>query len=140
MLKRSKDQANPAAQCLERAPVDVPAPCPDHEPLPRRLYLRQSDFWRTGRGTTALVARRLSVVVLHRDTPRNVEVSCLGKVKKTEVGNALTLQLSAWLTHLRDVRHGEFDFQKAQEIKSRVVREYSRNGSAGSIVTTHFSC
>ena len=135
MLKRSKDQANPAAQCLERAPVDVPAPCPDHEPLPRRLYLRQSDFWRTGRGITALVAGRLSVVVLHRDTLRSVEVVSR-KVKKTEVGNALTLQLSAWLTHLRNVQHGEFDFQKAQEIKSRVVREYSRNGSAGSIVTT----
>ena len=32
---------NPTAQPSERANVDVPAPGPDHEPLPRRLYLKQ---------------------------------------------------------------------------------------------------
>ena len=45
MLTRDKGKVNPAAQRLESAPVVVPAPGPDHEPLPIRLYQKQSDFW-----------------------------------------------------------------------------------------------
>ena len=37
-------EVNPVAKRFERAPVDVLAPGPDHEPLPSWLYLKQSDF------------------------------------------------------------------------------------------------
>ena len=69
-----RGEVNPAAPRLERAPVDVPAPGPDHEPLPRRLYLQQSDLLaHLECRITALLAGRLSVVVVHRDTLGSVE-------------------------------------------------------------------
>ena len=75
VLIRSKDRSQSRAQRLERAPVDVLAPGPDHEPLANRLYLKHRDF--SGArdvGSLALVAGRLSVVVVHRDTLRSVEI------------------------------------------------------------------
>ena len=40
----TRGEVNPAAQRLERQPADVLPPNPDHDPVPRRLYLKQKDF------------------------------------------------------------------------------------------------
>ena len=39
----TRGEVNPAAQRLERHPVDAPPPDPNRDPVPRRLYLKQSD-------------------------------------------------------------------------------------------------
>ena len=41
-------EVNPAAQRLERHPVDALPPDPNRDPVPRRLYFKQSDIM-TGR-------------------------------------------------------------------------------------------
>ena len=41
-------ELNPAAQRLERHPVDALPPNPNRDPVPRRLYLKQSDFMAYG--------------------------------------------------------------------------------------------
>ena len=40
----TRGEVNPAAQRLERHPVDALSPDPNRDPVPRRLYLKQSDF------------------------------------------------------------------------------------------------
>ena len=40
----TRGEVNPAAQRLERHPVDVLPPDPNRDPVSRRLYLKQSDF------------------------------------------------------------------------------------------------
>ena len=54
-------EVNPAAQRLERHPVDALPPDPNRDPVPRRLYLKQSDIMAHGTsdrcpGCTALVS------------------------------------------------------------------------------------
>ena len=44
----TREEVNPAAQRLERRPVDALPPNPNHDPVPRRLYLKQSDFMAHG--------------------------------------------------------------------------------------------
>ena len=41
-------EVNPAAQRLERHPVDALLPDPNRDPFPRRLYLKQCDFMAHG--------------------------------------------------------------------------------------------
>ena len=57
----TQGEVNPAAQRLERHPVDALPPNPGHDPVPRRLYLKQRDFMAHGTadhclGCTALVS------------------------------------------------------------------------------------
>ena len=40
----ARGEVNPAAQRLERHPVDALPPDPNRDPVPRRLFLKQSDF------------------------------------------------------------------------------------------------
>ena len=40
----NRAEVNPVAQRVERHPVDAPPPDPNHDPVPRRLCLKQSDF------------------------------------------------------------------------------------------------
>ena len=44
----TRGEVNLAAQRLERHPVDALPPNPDHDPVPRRLYLKQRDFMAHG--------------------------------------------------------------------------------------------
>ena len=44
----TRGEVNPAAQRLERHPVGALPPDPNHDPVPRRLYLKQSDFMAHG--------------------------------------------------------------------------------------------
>ena len=46
--RRTRGEVNLAAQCLERHPVDALPPDPDHDRVPRRLYLKQRDFMAHG--------------------------------------------------------------------------------------------
>ena len=45
-------EVNPAAQRLERHPVDALPPNPDHDPVPVRLYHKQRDFMAHGTSST----------------------------------------------------------------------------------------
>ena len=69
----TRGEVNPAAQRLKRHPVDALPPNPDHDPVPRRLYLKQRDFRHMGRRITARVADHWSVVAVHKATLRNVD-------------------------------------------------------------------
>ena len=44
----TRGEVNPAAQRLESHPVDDLPPDPDHDPVPRRLFLKQRDFMAHG--------------------------------------------------------------------------------------------
>ena len=44
----TRGEVNPAVQRLERDTVDALPPNPDHDPVPRRLYLKQGDFMAHG--------------------------------------------------------------------------------------------
>ena len=44
----TRGEVNPAAQRLERHPVDALPPNPDHDPVPTRLYLKQRGFMAHG--------------------------------------------------------------------------------------------
>ena len=46
---------------------------PDHDPVPRRLHPKQSDFMAHGTSDRCRVAGHQSVVAVHRATPRSVE-------------------------------------------------------------------
>ena len=48
MLKRNSGDVNPAAQCVERHPVDALPTNPDHDLVPRCLHLKQRDFMAHG--------------------------------------------------------------------------------------------
>ena len=104
-------EVNPSAQSLERAPVDVLALGADHEPLPRRLFVKQGVFlahgmsWHcTGRRALLSGGRAQG----HTEECRNrVE----GELNKTEVDK------------LREVRQREFDLQEVQDATSWTVRE-----------------
>ena len=70
----TRGDVNPAAQRLERHPVDALPPNPDHDPVPRRLYLMQRDFMAHVTSDHCLGCRaHWSVVVVHEVTLRNVE-------------------------------------------------------------------
>ena len=43
-----EEKVNPAAQRLERHPVDALPPDPDHDPVPRSQNLKQRDFMAHG--------------------------------------------------------------------------------------------
>ena len=62
----TRGEVNPAAQRLERHPADALPPNPDHDPVPRRLYLKQRDFMAHG------TSDRCPGCV-HKATLRNVE-------------------------------------------------------------------
>ena len=47
-LRGTRGEVNPAAQRLERHPVDALPPDPDHDPVPRRLLIKQRDFMAHG--------------------------------------------------------------------------------------------
>ena len=63
----TRGEVSPAAQRLERHPVDALPPDPNRDPVPRRPYLKQSDFM------AHVTSDRKSVVAVHKDIPRNVE-------------------------------------------------------------------
>ena len=48
MLEMNSGEVNPAAWRLERHPVDALPPASDHDPVPRRLRLKQRDFMAHG--------------------------------------------------------------------------------------------
>ena len=54
--RETRGEVNPAAQRLERHPVDALSPDPSRDPVPRRLYLKQCDFMAHGRQIAVRVA------------------------------------------------------------------------------------
>ena len=72
-----------AAQWLERHPVDAIPPNPDHDPVPRRLYLKQRDFVTHCPGCRALVSGCRAQG--HTDECR---IRVEGEPSKTEEGKA----------------------------------------------------
>ena len=77
----TQGEVNPAAQRLERHPVDALTPNPDQDPVPRRLYLKQRDFMAHGTsdhcpGCTALVS----------GSREEGQIRVEGELRKTEEG------------------------------------------------------
>ena len=70
----SGKEMNPAAKRFERHLVDALPPAPNHDPVPRRLYLKRSEFMTRNVGSLLGLQCIKSVVVAHRVTPRNVEI------------------------------------------------------------------
>ena len=80
----TRGEVNPAAQRLERHPVDALPPDPNHDPVPRRLYLKQSDFMAHGTsdrcpGCRALISGRRA-----QGHTEECRIRVEGEVRKTE--------------------------------------------------------
>ena len=69
----TRGDVNPAAQCLERHPVDALPPDPDHEPVPRRQNLKQREFMAHGTSDRCPGCRASVSGGRAQATPRNVE-------------------------------------------------------------------
>ena len=69
----TRGEVNPAAQRLERHLVDALPPDPNRDPVPTRLYLKQSDIMAHGTSDRCPGCRALVSGAVHRATPRNVE-------------------------------------------------------------------
>ena len=104
------EKVNPAAQRLERHPDDALPPDPDHDPFPRRLYLKQSDFMAHGTsdrcpGCGALVSGGRAQC--HTEECR---IRVEGEIRKTEEGKARLVLQPMMLP--RGVHSREFGFRK----------------------------
>ena len=104
MFQKNTKEVNPAAQHLERHPVDALPPDPNHDPVPRRLYLKQSDFMAHGTSDRCPRCRALISVVVHKATPRNVEFVSREKSGRQRKGKLVfVLQPVEWVMLPRSV-------------------------------------
>ena len=84
----TRGEVNPAAQRLERHPVDALPPDPDHESVPRRLYLKQRDFMAHGRSDRCRVCRALISGGRAQGHTEECRIRVEGELRKTEEGKA----------------------------------------------------
>ena len=75
---------NPAAQRLERHPVDALLPDPSDDPVPRRLYLKQSDFMAHGTSDRCPGCRTLISGGRAQGHTEECRIRVEGEIKKTE--------------------------------------------------------
>ena len=71
---------------MERHPVDTLPPDPNRDPVPRRLYLKQSDFM--GHGTSGRCPGCRALVIFGRAQGHTEEcrIRVEGELRKTEEG------------------------------------------------------
>ena len=81
---------NPAGQSLEMAAVDALAPGPDHETIPRRLYLRRKPF-PAARGVASLPWLPLVSSGRTQEHTEECRARVEGELKKTAAGKARLL-------------------------------------------------
>ena len=84
----TRGEVNPAAQRLERHPVDVLPPDRDHEPVPRRLYLKERDFMAHGTSDHCLGCRALISGGRAQGHTEECRIRVEGELRKTEEGKA----------------------------------------------------
>ena len=80
----TREEVNPAAQCLERHPVDALPPDPDHDPAPRRLYFKQRAFMAHGTSDRCLVCRALISGGRAQGHTEECRIRVEGELRKTE--------------------------------------------------------
>ena len=79
---------NPAAQRLGRLPVDALPPDPDHDPVPRRLFLKQRDFMAHGTSDRCPGCRALVSGGRAQGHTEECRIRVEGELRKTEEGKA----------------------------------------------------
>ena len=86
--KGTRGEVNPAAQRLERHPVDALPPGPNHDPVPRRLDLKQSDFMAHGTSDRCPGCRALISGGRAQGHTEECRIRVDGELRKTEEGKA----------------------------------------------------
>ena len=84
----NRGEVNPAAQRLERHPVDALPPDPNHDPVPRRLYLKQSDFMAHGTSDRCPGCRALISGGRAQGHTEEGRIRVEGEIRKTGEGKA----------------------------------------------------
>ena len=84
----TRGEVNPGAERLERQPADVLPPNPDHDPVPRRLYLKQKDFQAHGTSDHCPGCRALVSGGRAQGHTEECRLRVEGEVRKTEEGRA----------------------------------------------------
>ena len=107
---RSRSEVNPTAQRLERHPVDALPPDPNRDPVPRRLYLKQSDFMACP-GCRALVSGGRA-----QGHTEECRIRVEGELRKTEEGKA---RLRAAASRVGDAPTGRA-LERVRSAESRV--------------------
>ena len=87
-LGGTRGEVNPAAQCLERHLVDALPPDPDHEPVPKRLFLKQRDFMAHGTSDRCPGCRALISGGRAQRHTEECRIRVEGELRKTEEGKA----------------------------------------------------
>ena len=96
--RRTRGEVNPAAQRLERHPVDALPPDPNHDPVPRRLYLKQSDFMAHGTSDRSPGCRALISGGRAQGHTEECRIRVEGEIRKTEEGKVVSvLQPVEWV-------------------------------------------
>ena len=103
----TRGEVNPAAQRLERHPVDVLPPDPNRDPVRRRLYLKQSDFMAHGTSDRCQGCRAFVSGGRAQGHTEECRIRVEGELRKTEEGKA---RLRA-----ADSREGDFPTGRALE-------------------------
>ena len=122
----TRGEVNPAAQRLERHPVHVLPRDPNRDPVPRRLYLKQSDFM--AHGTSDRCPSRRTVVSGGRAQGRTEEcrLRVEGELRKAEEGKA----------RLRAAASREGDAPTGRQLKKVSSRRRCRDAEATSASAT----
>ena len=84
----TRGEVSPAAQRLQRHPVDVLPPDPHRDPVSRRLYLKQSDFTAHGRSDRCPGCRALVSDGRAQGHTEECRIRVEGEIRKTEEGKA----------------------------------------------------
>ena len=84
----ARGEVNPAAQRLERHQVDALPPDPNRYPVPRRLYLKQSDFMAHGTSDRCPGCRALVSGGRAQGHTEECRIRVEGELRKTEEGKA----------------------------------------------------
>ena len=83
-----RGEVNPAAQRLERHRVDALPPDPNRDPVPRRLYLKQSDIVAHGTSDRCPGCRALDSGGRAQGQTEECRIRVEGEFRKTEDGKA----------------------------------------------------
>ena len=101
--KGTRGEVNPAAQRLEKPPADALPRNPDHEPIPRRLYIRLRDFLAHGTSDHCPGCRALVSGGRARGYTEECRIRVEGELRKTEEGR---VRLQAAATRVGDAPVG----------------------------------
>ena len=142
----TRREVNPAAQRLERHQVDALPPDPDHDPFPRRLFLKQSDFMAHGTsdrcpGCGALVSGGRAQC--HTEECR---IRVEGEIRKTEEGKARLCAAAndaptgrafkrVWFSENRDDDNAEMPEPTSESAPSNLPAEAASSSSAPTLPT-----